>query len=71
MSLWSYFDERARRLGILDTKLAQLAAICVGLIIVKLIPAIMRIDIWWFVLIAVIAAIKPLITFYGKSVPAE
>ena len=34
--MWKFFDERARRLGILDTKLAQGAAMCVALILAKL-----------------------------------
>jgi hypothetical protein len=67
LALWKYFDERARRLGILDTKLAQGAAIFVALIIVKLIPSIMSVSIWWFVLLAVLCAIKPLITFYSTN----
>jgi hypothetical protein len=68
MSFWTYFDERARRLGILDTKLAQAAAIFVALIIVKLVPAIMSVSIWWFFVLAVLCAIKPLMTFYGTGV---
>ncbi len=67
MTIWGYFDRRARRLGILDTKLAQAAAICVALIIVKLIPKIMELNVWWFVIFAIVFAIKPLITFYGSK----
>ena len=67
MKFWGYFDKRARRLGILDTKLAQAAAICVALIVVKLFPQIMELDVWWFVLFAIVLAIKPLITFYGRN----
>lgn len=65
--MWSYFDERARRLGILDTKLSQAATICFALIVVKLYPRILSASIWWFVALAVIFAIKPLVTFYGKD----
>lgn len=65
--MWKFFDERARRLGIVDTKLSQLAAICVMLIIVKLVPQIMNLSIWWFVVLGIIFAVKPLITFYGKN----
>jgi hypothetical protein len=67
MTICEYFDERARRLGILDTKLAQAAAISFALIIVKLIPQIMELSVWWFVLFAVVFAIKPLLTFYGRK----
>jgi hypothetical protein len=63
--MWEYFDKRARRLGILDTKLVQAAAIFFALVIVKLIPQIMNVSIWWFVVLAIACAIKPAITFYG------
>lgn len=65
--MWGYFDTRARRLGILDTKLAQAAAIFFALIVVKLFPRIMDVKIGWFVLLAVVCAVKPLITFYGRG----
>ena len=65
--MWEYFDKRARRLGILDTKLVQAAAIFFALVIVKLVPQIMNVSIWWFVLLAIVCAIKPIITFYGGS----
>ena len=65
MEIWEYFDERARRLGILDTKLVQGAAIFSALVIVKLVPQIMTVSIWWFVVLAIVFAIKPIITFYG------
>jgi hypothetical protein len=64
-SVWSYFDSRARKLGILDTKLAQAAAIMFALTVVKLYPQIMSVSIWWFAGLTVVFAIKPLITFYG------
>lgn len=63
--MWAYFDERARRLGILDTKLAQAAAIFFALTIVKLVPQIMNVNIWWFVTLAILCALKPAITFYS------
>lgn len=65
--MWTYFDRRARRLGILDTKLGQVAAISFALVIVKLFPQIMSISIWWFVALAVVCAIKPCVTFYGSG----
>jgi len=64
--MWEYFDTRARRLGILDTKLAQAAAICFALAIVKLVPQIMQLSIWWFVALAILCAIHPLMTFYVR-----
>jgi hypothetical protein len=66
-TMWAYFDNRARRMGILDTKLIQAAAIFFALAIVKLFPQIMTVNIWWFIVLAIVCAIKPIITFYGKS----
>ena len=65
--MWTYFDARARRLGILDTKLAQGAAIFFALAVVKVVPAIMETSAWVFLGLAAICAVRPLRTFYGKD----
>ena len=67
MSIWMSMDERARKMGILDTKLAQAAAIFLALSIVKLFPEIMAVSIWWFVGLTVVCAIKPIRTFFFVS----
>lgn len=65
--MWNYFDTRARRLGIIDTKLAQGASMFLALTIVKFFPRILEPDVWWFIALAAVCAIKPLITFYGSG----
>ncbi|MFO7609956.1 MAG: hypothetical protein R6X35_12310 [Candidatus Krumholzibacteriia bacterium] len=65
--MWRYFDTRARRLGILDTKLAQAAAIFLALAVVKLVPQVMELSTWWFLGLAAACAVKPLVTFYGPG----
>jgi len=65
MDIWSDMDARARRLGILDTKLAQGAAIFFALAIVKVFPRVMDVELWWFVVLAAACAVKPIITFFG------
>jgi len=67
MGLFSWMDERARRLGILDVKLAQGAAMFVALIVAKLVPQIMTVNVWWFAVLAGLCAIRPLIVFYGRA----
>ena len=67
MSLWEYFASRARRLGIVDTKLAQGAAMFVALVIVKLVPEILDLNIWWFVGLGIACAIRPLLVFFGSG----
>ena len=42
MSIWTYFDDRAKRLGILDTKLVGGAVMCFTVVIVKLVPEILE-----------------------------
>ncbi len=67
MTLWEEMDRRIKKFGIIDEKLAQGAAIFFALIIVKLIPQIMNISIWWFVGLLIVCAIKPLYVFYLKK----
>jgi hypothetical protein len=67
MSLLKCMNDRAKKLDILDIKLVQGAAICLGLVIVKVFPQILRIDTGWFIALALLLAIKPLISFYGKK----
>jgi hypothetical protein len=67
MSLFISMNERAKKLSIFDIKLSQGAAMCLMLIIVKLFPQILRIDTGWFIALALLLAIKPLISFYGKK----
>ena len=65
--MWANWDNRARRLGILDTKLAQAAAIFFALTIVKLYPALLGLNIWWYAGLAALCSIRPVITFYCES----
>ena len=67
MKLLEEMNRRIKRFGIIDEKLAQAAAIFFALIIVKLIPQIMDLSIWWFVVLLIVCAIKPLYVFYLKK----
>jgi hypothetical protein len=63
MGIMKSMNERVRNFKIWDIKLAQGAAMCVMLIIAKLIPQIMEISIWWFVVLAILLGIKPMFSF--------
>jgi len=63
MGIMKSMNERVRNFKIWDIKLAQGAAMCVMLIIAKLIPQIMEISIWWFVVLAILLGIKPMCSF--------
>ncbi len=67
MTIFEDMNQRVKRLTIFDIKLVQACAMLVILIIVKLIPQIMRLSIWWFAALLVLCAIRPLYVFYFKK----
>jgi len=67
MSLWTWLDRRVRRLGVIDTKLAQGAAMCIAIILVKLVPDILRLGIGWFIALAVLLGIHPVLKAFGPE----
>jgi len=67
MGLLEDMDKRVKKFGIIDVKLAQGAAMFGALIVAKLIPQIMDLSIWWFVLLLVICAIRPACVFWLKE----
>jgi hypothetical protein len=64
MGLLEDMNQRAKKLGIIDLKLAQGAAMFFALVIAKLIPEIMDLSIWWFVALLVVCAIRPFYVFW-------
>jgi len=67
MGILNYMNERVKKFSILDVKLAQGVGIFVALIIVKLIPQIMDINIRWFVVLLVICVIKPFYVLFIRK----
>ena len=62
-----YFNSRVKMLNIFDLKLLQATVMFLAIIIVKLIPRILEIDIGWFVVLLVFCLIKPFyVFFFGK-----
>jgi hypothetical protein len=61
-----YFNDKVRKLNIFDVKLIQGTGIAVALILVKLVPDILSISIWWFVALLIICAIRPSYIFFFK-----
>ena len=55
-------------LNIFDLKLLQATVMFLAIIIVKLIPRILEIDIWWFVVLLVLCLIKPFYVFFFRKV---
>lgn len=64
MEFLEKMDQRVKKLGIVDLKLAQGAAMCVALIIAKLAPQIMEVSVWWFVVLLIGCAMRPVYVFW-------
>jgi hypothetical protein len=71
MSLIRFFNNRVRRLTIWDIKLVQGCAMLIAVIIIKLIPDILRIDLGWLIVVIVLLALRPMYAFFFKRMPAE
>ncbi|MCP4259309.1 MAG: hypothetical protein GY774_17635 [Planctomycetes bacterium] len=65
MGLLEDMTRRVRKFDIIDVKLAQSCAFFFALVIAKLIPDIMDINIWFFVVLLVVCAIKPFCVFWS------
>lgn len=66
MGLVNFWKEKAKRLGYIEIGLIKLSCIAFGLMLAAWIPALTRINGGWWLLIALLAAIEPLITVYKK-----
>lgn len=60
MGIIKYFNERVKRFSIFDIKLVQGAAIFFALIIIKLVPDLLNVSIWWFVALSILCAVRPM-----------
>ena len=65
MGLFEEMNRRVKKFDIVDVKLAQSCAFFFALVIVKLIPDIMDINIWFFVVLLILCAIKPVYVFWS------
>ncbi len=71
MGLIGRMNQRTRKLSAFDLKLVQGAAVFFALIIAKLIPQIMDIDIWWFIVLEILCVMKPCYVFWFKRVNTD
>ena len=69
MAFLQWADNCVKKLNWIDVKLAALASMLIGIILVKLIPSILNINIWWFVIMAVLCLVKVYyVAFFKKEV---
>jgi len=68
MSLISYFNERLKNhFTILDIKLAQMAAMFLLIIFIKLIPEIISLNYWVYIVGLIISAVRLLYVMFIKK----
>ena len=58
MSLFKWANEKIKMLSWIDIKLIGFTGICFGIVLAILIPRILDINIWWFVVIIVLSCIR-------------
>ncbi len=67
MAYLDSMDERVKRFGAWEIKFAQAAAMFLALVVAKLVPQILTISVWWFVIAAALCGIRPIYVFYGRA----
>jgi uncharacterized protein YggT (Ycf19 family) len=67
MNIIEYFNSRVKMLNIYDIKLIQGTTILLTLIIVRLIPQLMNVDIRIYIVLLVLFLIRPLYVFFIRK----
>ncbi len=63
-----YWNRMVKRFTIFDVKLAQIWAAAWTLALVRIVPQIMQVSVWWFVLLAALCAPRLFyVGFYKKT----
>jgi len=60
------FENYKKKMTMLDHSLVKLSCVAFGIFLVMWIPALMNLDKWWWLVIALVLAIKPWYVAYGK-----
>ena len=60
-------NQRVKKLSFFDIQLIKAANIFLALIVVKLVPQIMSVDIGWFVMLCILCVIKPFYVAWIKD----
>jgi hypothetical protein len=67
MKINDFYEEKIKNLTYWDIGLIKWGSMIFGVIMVKLFPQILKINVWWYVLIMMIFMIKPLYVFWFKK----
>lgn len=63
----AYFNKRLKLFSIFDLKLCQGIGILVGIILVKLFPVLLDLQLVWYILILIIFALRPCYVMFFKK----
>ena len=66
MGMIKFFNKKIRFFTIWDIKLIQLYAMLVIIILIKLIPAITSLDYWWYIILLILTAVRPIYLMFLK-----
>jgi len=67
MELFNWANEKVKKLSAIDVKLIALIGICLGLILVKLIPSVLSLSAWWFVIIGGLFSLRVYYVIFFKK----
>jgi hypothetical protein len=67
MGLLEQMNRRVKNFGIFDLNLSQAAAVFLALAIVKLMPQVMTLSIWWFLGLTVLFGLRPAVAFFVEQ----
>jgi hypothetical protein len=66
--MFKFFNSKVKLFTLMDIKLSQLAAMCVLIVLIKLIPEIISLPIWIYICGAIVFAVRPLYLVFIKKV---
>lgn len=66
MGIVNFWKEKAKKIGYIEISLIKLSCIALGLMLASWIPALARVNGFWYLLIAVLAAIEPVSKVFKK-----
>jgi len=58
MGLFKWANNRVKKMSFFDVKLVAIAGFFIGLILVKLVPSVLSVSGWWFVVITVLCLLR-------------
>jgi len=67
MSFFSWMNEQVKKMDVWDISLTKLSVLFATLVLVRLIPELLEINVWLALAIALLAAARPLYKVYIKK----